>query len=151
MTWELCKIAVYPCVLYLLKRYWLDPEWIIIYAMLIVADMFSGVLKSWVLYSNEDKHWFSWKKFTMWFMTKTFNLWLFCMSIICISYLFNQWVVVFEFAWMSFLIVWQLIGVLHNWQQISLKKEVPEWDFTAKTYDYLIWFLKGILEKITKN
>ena len=76
---------------------------------------------------------------------------MFCLSIIVVSYLSKVGASVWEFAGMSFLLVGQLIGVLHNGQQIQSKKPLPERDFTAKIYDYLISFFKAVFEKMTEK
>lgn len=148
---EFCKIAVYPCILRVMNRYGLDPEWVVLYLLLIVADMISWVTKSRVLYSDWNPNWFSRSKFNKGFVGKTVAFWMFCLSIIVLSYLSKVGASVREFAGMSFLLVGQLIGVLHNGQQIQSKKPLPERDFTAKIYDYLIGFFKAVFEKMTEK
>jgi hypothetical protein len=69
-----------------MTRYNLDPEGIILYTVLILADMVFGISKAYVIH-GESSQWFSLRKLVIGFVTKIVFLAVFCLSLIIISYI----------------------------------------------------------------
>jgi len=140
--------SLYWCTMWVMTRYNLDPEGIVLYLILVAFDMVFGITKSYVLFWDNNPHWFSFKKFGVGLLTKFVFVSTFALCIIVMSYASERWADFMSGFGISVLLVAQLLWVLHNAKQIQSKKALPEWDVITYIYDLAIRSLKKRLEKV---
>lgn len=140
--------SLYWCTMWVMTRYNLDPEGIVLYLILVAFDMVFGITKSFVLFSENNPRWFSLKKFGVGLLTKFVFVSTFVLCVMVMSYASKTGSEFMSGFGISVLLVAQLLGVLHNAKQIQAKKELPEWDIITYIYDVIIRGLKKRLEKV---
>ncbi len=148
--YAICTYWFYLCVTGFLTYYWLSGEWLIILAVLMVADVVLWITKSWVI-NKENPEWFSSDKLKVWVAAKVAIIILIILLAIVIGWLYRNTEITFLIVdvALGLFICAEFVSVVQNTIMIRQQKYIPERDAITAVLWWILDIFKRFIEKRT--